>query len=45
MARVYGIHFKEFRNLAKLGIRYSALTSKSIDVSFAFTTGKSDGAR
>jgi osmoprotectant transport system substrate-binding protein len=38
MSRVYGIHFKEFRNLAKLGIRYSALTSKNIDVSFGFTT-------
>jgi osmoprotectant transport system substrate-binding protein len=38
MAQVYGIHFKEFRNLAKLGIRYSALTSKNIDVSFGFTT-------
>jgi osmoprotectant transport system substrate-binding protein len=38
MNRVYGIHFKEFRNLAKLGIRYSALTSKNIDVSFGFTT-------
>jgi len=38
MNRVYGIRFKEFRNLAKLGIRYSALTSKNIDVSFGFTT-------
>jgi len=38
MSRVYGIHFKEFRNLAKLGIRYTALTSKNIDVSFGFTT-------
>jgi osmoprotectant transport system substrate-binding protein len=38
MARVYGIHFKDFRNLAKLGIRYSALTSGNIDVSFGFTT-------
>jgi osmoprotectant transport system substrate-binding protein len=38
MILVYGIHFKEFRNLAKLGIRYSALTSKNIDVSFGFTT-------
>jgi len=38
MSRVYGIHFKEFRNLAKLGIRYSALTSGNIDVSFGFTT-------
>jgi osmoprotectant transport system substrate-binding protein len=38
LARVYGIHFGEFRNLAKLGIRYSALTSKNIDVSCGFTT-------
>lgn len=38
MSHVYGIHFKEFRNLAKLGLRYSALTSKNIDVSFGFTT-------
>jgi osmoprotectant transport system substrate-binding protein len=38
MNRVYGIRFKEFRNLAKLGIRYSALTSKNIDVSFGFST-------
>jgi osmoprotectant transport system substrate-binding protein len=38
MALVYGIHFKEFRNLAKIGLRYSALTSKNIDVSFGFTT-------
>ncbi len=38
MSRIYGIHFKDFRNLAKLGIRYSALTSKNIDVSFGFTT-------
>jgi osmoprotectant transport system substrate-binding protein len=38
MSRVYGIHFKDFRYLAKLGIRYSALTSKNIDVSFGFTT-------
>jgi osmoprotectant transport system substrate-binding protein len=38
MARVYGIRFKDFRNLAKLGIRYSALTSRNIDVSFGFTT-------
>jgi osmoprotectant transport system substrate-binding protein len=38
MNRVYGIRFKEFRNLAKLGIRYSALMSKNIDVSFGFTT-------
>jgi osmoprotectant transport system substrate-binding protein len=36
--QVYGIRFGEFRNLAKLGIRYSALISKNIDVSFGFTT-------
>ena len=38
MNRVYGIRFKDFRNLAKLGIRYSALTSNNIDVSFGVTT-------
>jgi osmoprotectant transport system substrate-binding protein len=35
---VYGIKFKEFVKFAKLGIRYSALTSKQIDVSFGFST-------
>lgn len=35
---VYGIQFKEFVQFAKLGIRYSALTSKQIDVSFGFST-------
>lgn len=35
---VYGIKFKEFVQFAKLGIRYSALTSKQIDVSFGFST-------
>lgn len=35
---VYGIEFKEFVQFAKLGIRYSALTSKQIDVSFGFAT-------
>ncbi|EBW2250221.1 ABC transporter, partial [Salmonella enterica subsp. enterica serovar Enteritidis] len=38
MERVYGIKFKEFVKFAKLGIRYSALTSKQIDVSFGFAT-------
>ena len=38
MALIYGIHFKEFRNLAKIGLRYSALTSGNIDVSFGFST-------
>lgn len=38
LERVYGIKFKEFVKFAKLGIRYSALTSKQIDVSFGFST-------
>lgn len=38
LERVYGIKFKEFVKFAKLGIRYSALTSQQIDVSFGFTT-------
>lgn len=38
LEKVYGIKFKEFVKFAKLGIRYSALTSKQIDVSFGFAT-------
>jgi len=38
MEQVYGIKFKEFVQFAKLGIRYSALTSKQIDMSFGFST-------
>ena len=38
LEKVYGIKFKEFVQFAKLGIRYSALTSKQIDVSFGFST-------
>lgn len=38
MNQAYGIRFREFRNLAKLGIRYSALISGNVDVSFGFTT-------
>lgn len=38
LENVYGIKFKEFVQFAKLGIRYSALTSKQIDVSFGFST-------
>ena len=38
LEKVYGIKFKEFVQFAKLGIRYSALTSKQIDVSFGFAT-------
>jgi len=34
----YGIEFKEFKVFAKLGIRYSALTSKDLDVSYGFAT-------
>jgi osmoprotectant transport system substrate-binding protein len=38
MEKVYGIKFKEFVQFAKIGIRYSAVTSKQIDVSFGFST-------
>ncbi|TXR47711.1 glycine betaine ABC transporter substrate-binding protein [Phyllobacterium endophyticum] len=38
LKQVYGIEFKDFRIFAKLGIRYSALTSKNIDVSYGFST-------
>lgn len=38
LEKVYGIKFKEFVKFAKLGIRYSALTSNQIDVSFGFAT-------
>lgn len=34
----YGIEFKEFKIFAKLGIRYSAVTSKDLDVSYGFST-------
>jgi osmoprotectant transport system substrate-binding protein len=38
MKSTYGIQFKEFKIFAKLGIRYSALTSKDLDVSYGFST-------
>ncbi|MEP7455465.1 glycine betaine ABC transporter substrate-binding protein [Phyllobacterium sp. SB3] len=38
LKQVYGIEFKDFRIFAKLGIRYSALTSGNIDVSYGFST-------
>ncbi|TCR70714.1 glycine betaine ABC transporter substrate-binding protein [Rhizobium sp. BK376] len=38
MKQTYGIQFKEFKIFAKLGIRYSALTSKDLDVSYGFAT-------
>jgi osmoprotectant transport system substrate-binding protein len=38
LKKVYGIEFKEFKIFAKLGIRYSAVTSKQLDVSYGFTT-------
>jgi len=38
LKKVYGIEFKEFLTFAKLGLRYSALLDKQIDVSFGFAT-------
>lgn len=38
LKQVYGIEFKEFKIFAKLGIRYSALTNKDLDVSYGFAT-------
>jgi len=38
MKQTYGIVFKEFKIFAKLGIRYTALTSKDLDVSYGFST-------
>jgi osmoprotectant transport system substrate-binding protein len=38
LKQTYGIEFKDFRIFAKLGIRYSALTSGNIDVSYGFST-------
>lgn len=38
LKKVYGIEFKEFKIFAKLGIRYSAVTSKQLDVSYGFST-------
>jgi osmoprotectant transport system substrate-binding protein len=38
LKKVYGIEFKDFLIFAKLGIRYSALTDKQVDVSYGFST-------
>lgn len=38
LKQTYGIEFKEFKIFAKLGIRYSALTSEDLDVSYGFAT-------
>jgi osmoprotectant transport system substrate-binding protein len=38
LKQTYGIEFKEFKIFAKLGIRYSALTAKDLDVSYGFAT-------
>jgi len=38
LKQTYGIEFKEFKIFAKLGIRYSALTNKDLDVSYGFAT-------
>ena len=35
---VYGIEFKEFKQFAKIGLRYDALTAKQIDVANGFAT-------
>jgi osmoprotectant transport system substrate-binding protein len=35
---VYGIRFKEFKQFAKLGLRYDALSGKQIDVANGFAT-------
>ncbi|AYG59968.1 glycine betaine ABC transporter substrate-binding protein [Rhizobium jaguaris] len=35
---IYGIKFKDYKVLAKLGLRYSALQSGDLDVSFGFGT-------
>lgn len=35
---VYGANFKEFRQFAKLGLRYDALAAKQIDVANGFAT-------
>lgn len=34
----YGIEFKEFKQFAKIGLRYDALTAKQIDVANGFAT-------
>ncbi|NLS00125.1 ABC transporter [Rhizobium sp. P38BS-XIX] len=38
LKQTYGIEFKEFKVFAKLGIRYSALINKDLDVSYGFAT-------
>jgi osmoprotectant transport system substrate-binding protein len=38
LKKVYGIEFKEFKVFAKLGIRYTAVTNKDLDISYGFTT-------
>jgi osmoprotectant transport system substrate-binding protein len=38
MKTTYGIEFEEFKIFAKLGIRYSALINKDLDVSYGFST-------
>jgi osmoprotectant transport system substrate-binding protein len=35
---VYGVEFKEFKQFAKLGLRYDALSGKQIDVANGFAT-------
>jgi len=42
---VYGIEFKEFKQFAKLGLRYDALDQKSIDVANGYATDWQIGAK
>lgn len=38
LRQVYGIEFKEFKQFAKLGLRYDALAAKQIEVANGFST-------
>ena len=38
LRKVYGIEFKEFKQFAKLGLRYDALAAKQIEVANGFST-------
>lgn len=38
LKQVYGIEFKQFRQFAKLGLRYDALQAKQVDVANGFST-------
>ena len=38
LRQVYGIEFKEFKQFAKLGLRYDALAAKQVDIANGFST-------